>query len=69
MQLKVIYLLSLIVFFSSCENSSKKNEEIQVIATVYNAIPKVIPPFPASQASYYASLRTITNQGIEVCNQ
>lgn len=46
MQLKQSYIVLLFLFIISCQPYNKNSEETAVLGTIYNAMPKVIPPPP-----------------------
>ena len=46
MRLKIIYISLLSLFFISCEENKIENEEMSIISSIYNSLPKFIPPPP-----------------------
>ena len=46
MQLKNSHIVLLLLFIISCQTYNENSEEIEVLATIYNALPKEIPPPP-----------------------
>lgn len=57
MQLKCSYIILLFLVIVSCKSNDANREEIEVIGTIYKAMPKVIPPPPPKEGEVNSEIR------------
>jgi len=57
MQLKCSYIILLFFVIVSCKSNDVNREEIEVIGTIYKAMPKVIPPPPPKEGEMNSEIR------------